>query len=351
MKNYFIFLLLLISTKLFAIDSYKLNVNGFETNYYYLRNDIPFMEQPEKSGKIIGKLNQDNEIYVNEKESLDDWLYCYVPKYEKYGYCSKEYLKRKNSFSSVMYKLCENDKEAIDMVKNHQVNSCEIDKIFYWFKDQNEETILKMIKYAYECGSFEYGSTTPLNEATINNYNKIVDYLLSVPEYKKDINSKKYDQYAPPLFWAISNCNIEIMEELLQNGANPNFTTADNKNAYKILDDRIKNNKISIEVANELKQMLSDYGYQFENPNNIKIDDKLTVTENLRLRTVQGAGLIITTIKQGSPVKVKLLGKYEVIDGINSRWFYIEVMDGAKDREDNSIKQGTSGWCYGGYLE
>ena len=86
MKNYFIFLLLLISTKLFAIDSYKLNVNGFETNYYYLRNDIPFMEQPEKSVKIIGKLNQDNEIYVNEKESLDDWLYCYVPKYEKYGY-------------------------------------------------------------------------------------------------------------------------------------------------------------------------------------------------------------------------------------------------------------------------
>ena len=351
MKNYFIFLLLLISTKLFAIDSYKLKVNGFETNYYYLKNDIPFMEQPEKSGKIIGKLNQDNEIYVNEKESLDDWLYCYVPKYEKYGYCSKEYLKRKNSFSSVMYKLCENDKEAIDMVKNHQVNSCEIDKIFYWFKDQNEETILKMIKYAYECGSFEYGSTTPLNEATINNYNKIVDYLLSVPEYKKDINSKKYDQYAPPLFWAISNCNIEIMEELLQNGANPNFITTDNKNAYKILDDRIKNNKISIEVANELKQMLADYGYQLENSNAIKIDNKLTVIENLRLRTVQGAGLIITTIKQGSPVKVKMLGKYETIDGINSRWVYVEVQPGAQDKDGKLLEAGLAGWCFGGYLE
>lgn len=347
MKNYFIFLLLLISTKLFAIDSYKLKVNGFETNYYYLKNDIPFMEQPEKSGKIIGKLNQDNEIYVNEKESLDDWLYCYVPKYDKYGYCSKDYLKRKKSFSSVMYKLIENDKEAINMVKNHQVNSCEIDKIFYWFEDQNEETILKMIKYAYECGSFEYGSASPLNEAARNNYNKIVDYLLSVPEYKKDINSKKYDQYAPPLFWALSNCNTEIIEKLLQNGANPNFTTSDNKNAYKVLDDC----KISMKVAIELKQMLSDYGYQLENPNPIKIDNKLTVIENLRLRSVQGAGLIITTIKQGSPVKVKLLGKYETIDGINSRWFYVEVMDGAKDREDNSIKQGTSGWCYGGYLE
>lgn len=351
MKKYFIFLILLISTNLFAIDSYKLKVNGFETNYYYLKNDIPFMVQPEKNGKIIGRLNQDNEIYVNEEQSLDDWLYCYVPKYEKYGYCSKEYLKRKNSFSSVMYKLCENDKEAIDMVKNHQVNSCEIDKIFYWFKDQNEETILKMIKYAYECGSFEYGSTSPLNEATRNNYNKIIDYLLSVPEYKKDINSVKYDQYAPPLFWALSNCNTEILEKLLQNGANPNFTTADNKNAYKVLDDCINNNKITMKFANELKQMLTDYGYQLENQNAIKIDNKLTVTENLRLRTIQGAGLIITTIKQGSPVKVKMLGKYEVIDDINSRWVYVEVQPGAQDKDGKLLEAGLAGWCFGGYLK
>ena len=35
-----------------------------------------------------------------------------------------------------MYKLIENDIEAINMVKNHQVNSCEIDKIFYEFAEK-----------------------------------------------------------------------------------------------------------------------------------------------------------------------------------------------------------------------
>lgn len=53
MKKYFIFILLLSSTKMFAIDSYKLKVNGFETNYYYLKNDIPFMVQPEKMQELL----------------------------------------------------------------------------------------------------------------------------------------------------------------------------------------------------------------------------------------------------------------------------------------------------------
>ena len=74
--------------------------------------------------------------------------------------------------------------------------------------------------------------------------------------------------------------------------------------------------------------------------------------ENLRLRKEEATGSeVITTMQKGTKVKVIKLGKAETIDGISSNWVQIEIQSGAKDRDGKQIAPGTTGWCYGGYLE
>ena len=49
--------------------------------------------------------------------------------------------------------------------------------------------------------------------------------------------------------------------------------------------------------------------------------------------------------------KALFIGGTGTIDGISSNWVKVEVQKGAKDRDGTSIKAGTVGWCYGGYLK
>ena len=76
------------------------------------------------------------------------------------------------------------------------------------------------------------------------------------------------------------------------------------------------------------------------------------VIENLRLRESESiSSEIVTTLQKGSSVKIKLLGKNETIDGISSRWVYVEVQPGAQDRDGKLLESGIAGWCFGGYLK
>ena len=78
----------------------------------------------------------------------------------------------------------------------------------------------------------------------------------------------------------------------------------------------------------------------------------MTVRENLKLRSGEATSTqVLTVMSAGTKVKILELGKTETIDGISSNWVKVEVQKGAKDREGKPIKQGTVGWCYGGYLE
>jgi len=74
--------------------------------------------------------------------------------------------------------------------------------------------------------------------------------------------------------------------------------------------------------------------------------------ENLRLRSSGSmAGKPIVTIGKGTQVKVLAVGAEQTIDGITSNWVQVEVQAGAKDRDGKPIAAGTTGWCFGGYLE
>jgi hypothetical protein len=76
------------------------------------------------------------------------------------------------------------------------------------------------------------------------------------------------------------------------------------------------------------------------------------VTTNLRLRSTENtSSTVITTMRKGTAVKIIKTGGQDTIDGITSNWVQVEVQAGAKDRDGKTINAGTTGWCFGGYLE
>ena len=56
-------------------------------------------------------------------------------------------------------------------------------------------------------------------------------------------------------------------------------------------------------------------------------------------------------MEAGTRVEILELGKFEVIDDIGNYWMKVEVQAGSKDRDGKPIREGTVGWCFGGYLE
>lgn len=84
---------------------------------------------------------------------------------------------------------------------------------------------------------------------------------------------------------------------------------------------------------------------------NVSINKTMSVKENLKLRSAEATtSTVLNVMAAGTKVKVLELGKAETIDGINSNWVKVEIISG-KDRNGNALKSGTTGWCYGGYLQ
>ena len=84
---------------------------------------------------------------------------------------------------------------------------------------------------------------------------------------------------------------------------------------------------------------------------NVSKNKTMLVSENLKLRSGEATtSEVLTVMQAGTKVKILELGKAENIDGINSNWVKVEVQSGAKDRDGKTIRTGTVGWCYGGYL-
>ena len=85
---------------------------------------------------------------------------------------------------------------------------------------------------------------------------------------------------------------------------------------------------------------------------NVTKNKIMLVNENLKLRSGEATSTqVLTVMSAGTKVKILELGKAETIDGISSNWVKVEVQSGAKDKDGKSIKKGTVGWCYGGYLK
>lgn len=85
---------------------------------------------------------------------------------------------------------------------------------------------------------------------------------------------------------------------------------------------------------------------------NLTPNQLMSVSENLKLRSTEATtSEVLTVMAAGTKVKILELGHSETIDGITSNWVKVELLAGATDRDGNPIEKGTTGWCYGGYLE
>lgn len=75
------------------------------------------------------------------------------------------------------------------------------------------------------------------------------------------------------------------------------------------------------------------------------------VLDNLRLRSTGSMdGSAIVTIQKGSLLEVIGTGKNETIDGIDSSWVNVKVLESTRDKDGSLVQEETEGWCFGGYL-
>lgn len=75
------------------------------------------------------------------------------------------------------------------------------------------------------------------------------------------------------------------------------------------------------------------------------------VLDNLRLRSAGSMdGAAIVTIQKGSLLEVIGTGKNETIDGIDSSWVNVKVLESTRNKDGRLVQEETEGWCFGGYL-
>ena len=61
-------------------------------------------------------------------------------------------------------------------------------------------------------------------------------------------------------------------------------------------------------------------------------------------------GAAIVTIQKGSLLEVIGTGKNETIDGIDSSWVNVKVLESTRNKDGRLVQEETEGWCFGGYL-
>lgn len=110
-------------------------------------------------------------------------------------------------------------------------------------------------------------------------------------------------------------------------------------------------NPIIVDIEKKLDK---NYYVQFSLPDIAPIlrKNKLYLTkDNLRLRKSSDLGSdVILTLNSSDYVHIIQIGEPVVIDGIISNWVEIKVLSDAKDINGNPVKEGTTGWCFAGYL-
>lgn len=168
------------------------------------------------------------------------------------------------SFEDNINYFINNDPETIKKLKNGEITPCTsvCSLLHYELKEYDEEICLNVVKLAIESNGNLRNSldmTSPLIESCKRNFYKLTDYLLTTVA-KEDINYP-FSTFGPPLYYAIGNGNIELIELLLKNGADPNGKTSFDIDFMEHIDSFVTNKTISEDTGVKIKKLLINYGY------------------------------------------------------------------------------------------
>jgi len=168
-------------------------------------------------------------------------------------------------FEDYLEAFINNDESAIEKLKKGEIAPCESvsSLIQYYLQDKDEDTCIHIVKLALDNkGKLVYGMdfSNPLIESCKLNYYKLTEYLLKTDE-KKYINHPA-SQYAPALFWAMMNKNVDLVDLLLKNGADPNCETHYGRTYMDEINDSIDEKRMTPETGKKMKELLIQYGYK-----------------------------------------------------------------------------------------
>ena len=168
------------------------------------------------------------------------------------------------TFEDNVENFLNNDSDAIEKLKAGKIIPCKSISalLVYELKDCDEDSCLKIVKLAIENNGQIVNSldlTSPLIEACNKNYYKLTNYLLTT-EAKKYINYP-FSTFGAPLYYAINNGNVELVELLLKNGADPNGHTSFNINYMEHINSFIEKNKMTRNTGEKIKKLLIHYGF------------------------------------------------------------------------------------------
>lgn len=249
--------------------------------------------------------------------------------------------------------------KGADINKRREKDSSTV--LYYAVNNVQPEMVKLLLEYKPDL-SMMYQESSDDYEANIiytcthskSYYNKkdTLEILKMLLEAGADPNSVIGNRRGTDYTVTVNGCEgaeSEIIELLIEYGGNPFKTYTQfvyqfsNYETFSILRTDLQYNSISSERQYAVFRGLEKY---YKNKT-------LVATDNLRLRSYPGRSKspTITAIKKGTKVKVLEAYQIEDIDNILSCWVKVEVMPGSFDSEGKKLANGTTGWCFLGYLE
>jgi len=236
----------------------------------------------------------------------------------------------------------------------------ELDKEFYWYEDPSLQFGLLSIMKSYI--SDERFINIQEYIFTLLKIKKIEENFYEIIVEKKYLNknaiesavfrggnlSKAYNREINTLYFKFDGDYLYIYLEDKKTLLTTYY--AYDETEYKCLKNAIKTNQFNMNDYTMPRH--ADGTCDYETTMRLQSGKRYRASDNLRLRSSGStAGKPVVTIVKGTQVKVLAVGAEQTIDNLTSNWVQVEVQAGAKDRDGKPIAAGTTGWCFGGYLQ
>lgn len=232
---------------------------NFEYCYRAVFPKVDVRKSPGFSGKLLFKLDKDDEIFVDEQKTVNGWFFCFIPKYNEYGYCLDSNFVLKPYFEDVVPSLINDQPGIVFMIQRDEVLPCQsvTSLIQHQLQNVKSDKALFVVKTALQNGGsmiHKNDVSNPLIESVKLNDLTLTEFLLN--NGAGAFINERARQFAPPLYYAIKNGNEKMVELLLKYGADSDGVSY-NKIPYKThVADFVKKGILSEKRADTILNLL-----------------------------------------------------------------------------------------------